>query len=401
MVKVRVVYLLFCTSILCILLQMCIFATEKSLTTMRAILNDILTSYMMLGLILCFGLCFLFIVMPKGEGLRSYRMARRMMGCSYLVLFVTLVAEAISVKLAIPTMQQQMLRITIGILQAFLFTFALTTLIDVQFFTVRRFVREAFFVILPSLAVFILSLLIPYHTVLFILLVLFYAYKLVEYVIIFSRRYHDYERRMADFFSDDERRRLLWVKRSFFTALSIGILAFAYALFPYALINLLFTLVMTIYYVFFGIRFINYAFSFQQIETALTDTQATDTLPVPQLSANPLSPTDDVKRIMSRLSALMTEQHLYVKPDLTIEEVAVLVGESYRTVSAAINSCRDMNFKGWVNAYRVEEAERLIHEGYLEQHTTDALAASVGFANRISFYRVFKKLTGKSPTDYR
>ena len=354
----------------------------------------------MFGLILCFGLCFLFIVMPQGEGLRSYRMARRMLGCSYLVLFVTLVAEEVSVKLAIPMMQQQMLMITIGILQAFLFTYALTTLIDVQFFTVRRFVREALFVILPSLMVAILSLYLPYHTELLILLALFYGYKLVEYVILFCRRYHDYERRMADFFSD-ERRRLLWVKRSFFMAFSIGILAFACALFPSTLTNLLFTLVMTIYYVFFGIRFINYAFTFQQIETALMDTSAKDSRPLAHSSANSMSPTKEDQRLMSRLSALMTERHLYVKPDLTIEEVAVQVGESYRTVSAAINSCRDMNFKGWVNAYRVEEAERLIHEGYLEQHTTDALAASVGFANRISFYRVFKKLTGQSPTDYR
>ena len=82
------------------------------------------------------------------------------------------------------------------------------------------------------------------------------------------------------------------------------------------------------------------------------------------------------------------------------EFVAVLAGESYRTISTAINACKDTNFKGWVNGYRVQEASRLISGGYLTDHTTDALAAAVGFSNRTNFYRVFKKTTGKSPTDF-
>ena len=103
---------------------------------------------------------------------------------------------------------------------------------------------------------------------------------------------------------------------------------------------------------------------------------------------------------MSRLDGLMTEKRLYANPNLTIEELAVLTGESHRAVSAAINSCRHTNFKAWVNDYRIAEARRLIEEHFLDNHTTDALASAVGFANRVSFYRVFKKVTGHSPTGY-
>ena len=43
-------------------------------------LSDILTYYVLPGLILAFGLCFQFIHVPQDEaGLRGYRMARRMM----------------------------------------------------------------------------------------------------------------------------------------------------------------------------------------------------------------------------------------------------------------------------------------------------------------------------------
>ena len=103
---------------------------------------------------------------------------------------------------------------------------------------------------------------------------------------------------------------------------------------------------------------------------------------------------------MERLDALMMSQRLYANPSLTIEDVAVQAGESHRAVSAAINRCRETNFKNWVNGYRIDEAVGLIRDGYLKQYTTDALARQVGFANRINFYRVFKKFTGHSPGKY-
>lgn len=239
---------------------------------------------------------------------------------------------------------------------------------------------------------------------------------------LFRRHYRDYERRMADYFSDDERRRLLWVSHSFYAALAIGILALLYALCPTTLTSLLFTLVIAVYYAVFAIRFINYAFMFQQIETAITidsPTPQSQPRPLPCREGSKMSSSSTLNTIyslpsqgaveggsaalgllMSRLSALMASERLYAKPDLTIEEVAVLVGESHRTVSAAINSTMGLNYKTWVNIYRVEEAQRLIRDGYLNGHTIDALAEAVGFANRISFYRNFKKHTGQSPVGY-
>lgn len=94
------------------------------------------------------------------------------------------------------------------------------------------------------------------------------------------------------------------------------------------------------------------------------------------------------------------EEGLYVQPDLTIEDVAVRVGELSRTVSAAINTSMGICFKKWVNTYRVEKAKRLIAEDYLQDHVIDALAEACGFANRVSFYRAFKRLTGQSPTNF-
>ena len=226
-----------------------------------------------------------------------------------------------------------------------------------------------------------------------------YFGQIIGYTIRFHRRYRTYKERMGNFFSDDERHRLRWVGTAFFSALALGVLAMFYALLPSVmnadgdaatLTAIVFTIIMGAYYAVFGLLFINYTFTFLKIEKALKLTPAT-------------SKADD--RLLAQLAAIMTEQRLYTKPDLTIEELAVKVGESYRSVSETINHSRDennvsYNFKTWVNHYRVEEAIRLIGDGYLKQHTTAALAETVGFSNRINFHRVFKRFTGYSPSEY-
>ena len=378
---------------------------------MLDLLNDILTTYVRPGLILCFGLSFFFIMVPNKAGLRGYRMARLMMGSNYLFYFVALVIQGLIRSTPSATLLHSMISISIGLQQAFFFTYALTTLIDVQFFTWRRFLRETLIIAVPIVVSFSLISAPFAHakSAAFILLTLFYFYKMTDYTIRFHRHYRDYERRMADFFSDDERKRLLWSKRSFYAALAIGILALLYGLYPTMLTNTLFALPVIIYYSFFGVRFLNYAFTFQEIEVAMVEdmeemrTQAETSERGDAGNAEErgtASATDFDQQLMLRLDALMTEQKLYTKPDLTIEDVAVQAGESYRTISTAINACKDTNFKGWVNGYRVQEASRLISGGYLSDHTTDALAATVGFSNRMNFHRVFKKTTGKSPTDF-
>lgn len=378
---------------------------------MLELLNDILTTYVRPGLILCFGLSFFFITVPNKAGLKGYRMARLMMGSNYLFYFVALVIQGLIRSTPSATLLHSMISIAIGLQQAFFFTYALTTLIDVHFFTWRRFLREALIVAVPIVISFCLISAPFAHadSAAFILLTLFYFYKMTDYTIRFHRHYRNYERRMADYFSDDERKRLLWSKRSFYAALAIGILALLYGLYPTMLTNTLFALPVIIYYCIFGVRFLNYAFKFQEIEVAMVENmeemrtmaETSERGDVGKAGENgTAAATDFHQRLMLHLDALMTERKLYTKPDLTIEDVAVLAGESYRTISTAINACKDTNFKGWVNGYRVQEASRLISGGYLTDHTTDALAAAVGFSNRTNFYRVFKKTTGKSPTDF-
>ena len=209
------------------------------------LIHDLLVAYTMPGIVLGYALGFFLIIVPERDGLQGYRMARQMMGLS----------------------------------QAFLFTFTLTTLIDVQFFTWRRFLREAVMVLVPVVAGFVVLFTCSDQCIstAFLLLSAFYIYKIVDYVIHFYRHYRDYKRHMSNYFSDGERLRLQWVARSFIVALALGILVLTYAFFPSTLTSMLIAIVMVAYYGAFGIRFINYAFTFHQIEEAMTEAIDADT----------------------------------------------------------------------------------------------------------------------------
>ena len=362
---------------------------------MLTTLNEILQLYTLPGLIFGFGLCFFFICIPDNEELKGYKMAIKMMGGAYLVCFLALIAGT----LPVGEEGEQLLKMAISCSQALFFTFALITLIDVRFFTWKRFLCELFIVLVPmAVAVAVGPL----------LLAACYLVQITWYTIRFRRHYSDYERRMVNYFSDDERRRLHWVRTAFYSALALGVYAFIYSLWPSipevgtmptasAVMTLVFTIVMGAYYATLAILFINHAFMLKQMEVAM------------RLSTKPSDRwiTDEEQWITDheRLEALMTEKRLYTKPDLTIEELAVMIGEPCRNVSETINSMRDgqnttLNFKTWVNRYRVEEAKKLIRNGFLEWQTTEALAEAVGFNSRITLHRVFKKFTGYSPTDY-
>ena len=67
---------------------------------------------------------------------------------------------------------------------------------------------------------------------------------------------------MSEYFSDGESHRLLWVKRSFYISLAVGVLALVYALVPMATIGTAFMMIVIVFYMAFGVRFINYALQF-------------------------------------------------------------------------------------------------------------------------------------------
>ncbi|MFS0639017.1 helix-turn-helix domain-containing protein [Mesobacillus foraminis] len=56
------------------------------------------------------------------------------------------------------------------------------------------------------------------------------------------------------------------------------------------------------------------------------------------------------------------------------------------------------SFIDYLNAIRINEAKRLLNESALK---VNLIAKKVGYSNNVHFWRVFKKMTGMSPNEYR
>ena len=62
---------------------------------------------------------------------------------------------------------------------------------------------------------------------------------------------------------------------------------------------------------------------------------------------------------------------------------------------------RDTHFFDFVNGYRVKEAQRLLSDPALDGVSILAIAHDAGFGSKTSFNRIFKSMTGDTPTVYR
>ena len=97
----------------------------------------------------------------------------------------------------------------------------------------------------------------------------------------------------------------------------------------------------------------------------------------------------------------MLSDKVYLNPDLNIDQLAQICGLAKRTVSEHINKGHDLNFYDYVNAYRVEEFQNRLKDSQSEHLTLLAIAFESGFNSKASFNRIFKNLTGKTPSEYK
>lgn len=104
-------------------------------------------------------------------------------------------------------------------------------------------------------------------------------------------------------------------------------------------------------------------------------------------------------QLMRRICQLMEEQQLYLNPDLKVTDVADALGTTRVAVSNCIRSQRGCTFPQLVNTYRVALAQQLLNS-QPDIKLTEVWTAA-GFSSESSFYRIFKALTGTTPTDWR
>ena len=101
--------------------------------------------------------------------------------------------------------------------------------------------------------------------------------------------------------------------------------------------------------------------------------------------------------VLPKIRHFIEGERAFLQSDLTIHEVSEVLGISRNKVSQVINEQIGLSFQDYINSQRIEEAKRILKNGDVQ---VTHLALDVGFNNKVSFYRSFKKFTGKSPTEF-
>ncbi len=108
-------------------------------------------------------------------------------------------------------------------------------------------------------------------------------------------------------------------------------------------------------------------------------------------TSNPLEP------IHNKLINLFEDEKVFVRSDLRISELSLMLQTNRAYVSRTINEVCGCSFNDFVNKYRIEESIKLMKKDI----TIDQIAEESGFSSTSSFIRVFKQFKNATPGQYR
>ena len=107
------------------------------------------------------------------------------------------------------------------------------------------------------------------------------------------------------------------------------------------------------------------------------------------------------KNLVSRLNEEMLENHMYLDPNLNLGQLAEKLDISANHLSMLLNDYVEKNFYDFINYYRVEEVKRRLGDSSYDNQTILSIGVDCGFNSKSAFNRIFKNITGKTPSQYK
>jgi AraC-like DNA-binding protein len=103
---------------------------------------------------------------------------------------------------------------------------------------------------------------------------------------------------------------------------------------------------------------------------------------------------------IEKMVLLLETKELYLKPDLTIQEISEKLDVPKHYLTESLNTYMGKNFYTLINEYRIKEFKSLAADEQNRHLTLLALAYESGFNSKSAFNLVFKKQTGETPSQF-
>lgn len=354
-----------------------------------------------LPLMVFFGAYFLFARTPDKAIFDNYLRSRRIMGCALLLLSANYAVHLFTEIRLRDIDAAILMNLSTYFLCYWLFSSALTTLLDRFYVTRRRMATHLAQWLLFTLAAGIILKWLPEGTTQKIGLLAMAAW-LVCYGLTLARRlikaYRRAVRLFDDTLSDDIAAYIRWLSIFTYWAVIFGVGCGLLTFLPDRYI-FLWVLSSIPFYVYLFCSYMNYLLFYEQVERALeadalTEPAVSDNAPELSAAMQTSIRTDIATRLEEWIAA-----DGYTRPGLTITDVAndLLTNRTY--LSSYINTTYDTTFREWITRLRIEYAKRL-QLGSPELTVQDVSERS-GFQSTSHFIRIFKERTACPPAKWR
>lgn len=104
--------------------------------------------------------------------------------------------------------------------------------------------------------------------------------------------------------------------------------------------------------------------------------------------------------LKNNLLKLLNEDKIFLDNNLNLEALSKMLNTTRHNTSQVINEHFKMSFSELMNQYRIEEAAKILRQDEFNSLSIIQVAYDVGFNNKVSFNKSFKKQLSITPTQY-
>lgn len=343
------------------------------------------------------------IHMPNSEEWRNLRVARIYLSISYFILAAFgffsffMQAEADNPQLL------DACTLFIASYQALLFTMTLLSFIQPLYVRFKLVLNH--FVIITVVGATLFVTLLPQLDFLFPFIfysaTVGYLFLLIYYIRLFKKKYKLCLKQLEVYYDEDKENRLQWVQWCFYTASGIGILALI-SLFTNNHFYNGFVLIYTIYYAYMVSRFHNYRVEAGFVLLAVIQKESgEETEEIPNILTDDSDPPELIPKgqALQEALAVWVAEKQYCKRDVSVDETAKLLGVDRNFLRYYFKTYMRTEFRTWRIELRIREAQRLIKEN--PSLSLAQVSEAAGFNDSGNFHRLFSKITGMTPINYK
>ncbi|MFY0654571.1 MAG: AraC family transcriptional regulator [Cyclobacteriaceae bacterium] len=110
---------------------------------------------------------------------------------------------------------------------------------------------------------------------------------------------------------------------------------------------------------------------------------------------------EQLQELSKQIGSYLEEKKPFLNPEYNLQQMSQDLDIPRQYLSQTINEIFSKNFYQLINTYRVEQVKQLLQSPASQRLTLEGLAYEAGFNSKASFYRIFKEITGQTPSVFK